>query len=212
MSESNLAQRKQPRQTRAAATVEAIIEAAARILARDGLARFNTNRVAELAGVSIGSLYQYFPHKDALMAALIAREQAVRVRQLAAAVDAVHGLPLGQAIDALIAGVIAQDDGALARLLDLEEQRLPLASSLEPVRVRLDLELVRFLRWHFAGREDAELLRAARSARLVAQVLIDGWSHNPDVAAAETRAAVIGCLSPLGTSSCGTLPLVSESL
>ncbi|MGM7312118.1 TetR/AcrR family transcriptional regulator, partial [Acinetobacter baumannii] len=65
-----------PRQTRSVATFEAILEAAARILESLGFAGFNTNAVAELAGVSIGSLYQYFPSKDALIVELIRRERA----------------------------------------------------------------------------------------------------------------------------------------
>lgn len=62
--------RKQPRQSRSRATVEAIIEAGARILSDEGWAGFTTNRVAELAGVSIGSLYQYFPDKLSLVDAI----------------------------------------------------------------------------------------------------------------------------------------------
>jgi len=67
--------RKRPRQARSVATFEAILEAAARILESLGFARFNTNDVAELAGVSIGSLYQYFPSKNALIVELIRRER-----------------------------------------------------------------------------------------------------------------------------------------
>jgi AcrR family transcriptional regulator len=63
-----------PRQARALGKVELIFEAAIRILERDGLAALNTNRVAELAGISIGTLYQYFPHKAAIMDALAERE------------------------------------------------------------------------------------------------------------------------------------------
>lgn len=68
--------RKRPRQARSVATFEAILEAAARILESLGFAGFNTNAVAERAGVSIGSLYQYFPSKDALIVELIRRERA----------------------------------------------------------------------------------------------------------------------------------------
>ncbi|HKN16758.1 MAG TPA: TetR/AcrR family transcriptional regulator [Candidatus Sulfotelmatobacter sp.] len=63
--------RKEPRQARARTTVEAILEAAARILDRQGWGRFTTNAVADAAGVSIGSLYQYFPNKLALVEAIL---------------------------------------------------------------------------------------------------------------------------------------------
>lgn len=62
--------RKTPSQDRAKATVEAILEAAAYILVRDGWERFTTNSVAERAGVNIASLYQYFPNKDSIVAEL----------------------------------------------------------------------------------------------------------------------------------------------
>ncbi|MCU4564721.1 TetR/AcrR family transcriptional regulator [Acinetobacter sp. WU_MDCI_Abxc222] len=76
MSETLPDPRKRPRQARSVATFEAILEAAARILESLGFAGFNTNAVAELAGVSIGSLYQYFPSKEALIVELIRRERA----------------------------------------------------------------------------------------------------------------------------------------
>lgn len=75
MSETLPDPRKRPRQARSVATFEAILEAAARILESLGFAGFNTNAVAERAGVSIGSLYQYFPSKDALIVELIRCER-----------------------------------------------------------------------------------------------------------------------------------------
>jgi AcrR family transcriptional regulator len=66
-----------PAQQRSKETVRAMLEAAARILARDGYDRTNVNHVAELAGVSVGSLYQYFPSKEALVAE-VARDLASR--------------------------------------------------------------------------------------------------------------------------------------
>src|SRR4051812_11840162 len=59
--------RKQPVQARSARLVADILEAAARVLTREGARHFTTVRVAEEAGVSIGSLYQYFPSKEALL-------------------------------------------------------------------------------------------------------------------------------------------------
>jgi AcrR family transcriptional regulator len=64
---SPIAARKRPVQARSALLVTDILEAAARVLAREGARHFTTVRVAEEAGVSIGSLYQYFPNKEALL-------------------------------------------------------------------------------------------------------------------------------------------------
>lgn len=69
----NVKPRKSPQQARAKATVEAIVEATAQVLVEDGYDRFTTARVAERAGVSVGSLYQYFPNKAALAAAVVDR-------------------------------------------------------------------------------------------------------------------------------------------
>ena len=79
--------RKTPSQPRARATVDAIVLAAAHILKTEGAERLTTNRIAELAGVSIGSLYQYFPNKHAIVAVLRERHSGwieSSVRQLAA--------------------------------------------------------------------------------------------------------------------------------
>ena len=67
---NTISPRKAPRQARSQATVKAILDAAARVLVERGYAATTTNLVAERAGVSVGSLYQYFPNKDALIAAL----------------------------------------------------------------------------------------------------------------------------------------------
>lgn len=66
--------RKQPRQARSTRLVADILEAAARVLVRDGARRFTTARVAERAGISVGSLYQYFPNKEAILFRLQAEE------------------------------------------------------------------------------------------------------------------------------------------
>ena len=59
--------RKQPKQSRSEALVATILEAAVRVLAEEGAQRFTTARVAERAGVSVGSLYQYFPNKASIL-------------------------------------------------------------------------------------------------------------------------------------------------
>nr|WP_319515199.1 TetR/AcrR family transcriptional regulator [uncultured Cohaesibacter sp.] len=72
--------RKIPKQERAQATVDAILEATARILEGERQASLTTNSIAELAGVSIGTLYQYFPDKNAILVAL-AREELTKTSQ-----------------------------------------------------------------------------------------------------------------------------------
>jgi AcrR family transcriptional regulator len=62
-----ISSRKQPQQARSAELVAAILDAAVQVLAKEGAQRFTTARVAEKAGVSVGSLYQYFPNKAAIL-------------------------------------------------------------------------------------------------------------------------------------------------
>jgi AcrR family transcriptional regulator len=62
-----ISSRKQPKQARSAGLVATILEAAVQVLAKEGAQRFTTTRVAEKAGVSVGSLYQYFPNKAAIL-------------------------------------------------------------------------------------------------------------------------------------------------
>ena len=125
-----------PRQARSTETVQAIIEGAARILERDGLGEFTTNAVAERAGVSIGSLYQYFPGKEALIGALIVRETSLLMADWETSVAAPTGR---EALARLIASAVTHQlrRPTLARLLDLEEARLPFDKDTQDVTHRL---------------------------------------------------------------------------
>lgn len=100
--------RKQPRQIRSRTTVEAIVQAGARILGQRGWAGFTTNAVAEAAGVSIGSLYQYFPDKHALI-------DAIRRKHLDDCLAAVQKPPAGkslrQYVEQLVDDMIAVHSG-----------------------------------------------------------------------------------------------------
>jgi AcrR family transcriptional regulator len=139
---SRLSPRKAPRQERAAATVAILLEAAARILERKGLEGYNTNAVATKAGVSIGSLYQYFPNKDALTVALIERETA----QLLLDVDAVaETTGFIDGMRGLVAAAVAHQlrRPALARCLDFEEGRLPMRARDMRVGARIEGALKR---------------------------------------------------------------------
>jgi AcrR family transcriptional regulator len=114
--------RKTPTQPRSEQTVAALLEAAAQVLERDGLDGFNTNAVAERAGVSIGSLYQYFPGKDALTLALMRRENE---RFQAEATMALSHPSGSDALKHFIAACVRQQllRPVLAHLLDVEQAR-----------------------------------------------------------------------------------------
>ncbi len=157
--QATVSPRKRPRQARAAATVAAVVEAAARILEAEGLGGFNTNAVAAKAGVSIGSLYQYFPGKDAILAALIRREAEAFDAALIQAVEATTELGTSSAV-ALLARVAVAHQASrprLARLLDLEEQRLGLGEEVEATGARIGDVLTRFLAERRLGDSGAAL-------------------------------------------------------
>jgi AcrR family transcriptional regulator len=123
--------RKQPLQERSRETVAVILEAAARILEERGLEGYNTNAVAERGGVSIGSVYQYFPNKDALTLALIAKFEDEILGAAQAAIATSEGKDLKTSLRLLIAGLLKAHDGRarLNRILETEENRLRATSS-----------------------------------------------------------------------------------
>lgn len=98
--------RKRASQERSRATVDALIEATARILVRDGFDRTSTNRIAQAAGVSVGSLYQYYPGKDALVAAVVERHNRDLMKVVRDALAEIADQPLEQAVRALVAAAI----------------------------------------------------------------------------------------------------------
>ncbi|MBK1715959.1 TetR/AcrR family transcriptional regulator [Rubrivivax gelatinosus] len=114
--------RKAPRQARSQAMVEAILEATARVLAERGYAGTNTNVVAERAGVSVGSVYQYFPHKDSLVAALHERHGAQMYAAIAAVLAAERPDGLRGHVQAMVRALLAAHRVApeLHRVLEKE--------------------------------------------------------------------------------------------
>lgn len=99
--------RRSPVQGRAQVTVEAILEAAAQILARHGADAATTNAIAARAGVSIGSVYQYFADREALIVELERRHVAKMQRVLGLALAGLGDRPLPAAIEQLVAAIIA---------------------------------------------------------------------------------------------------------
>jgi AcrR family transcriptional regulator len=183
-------------QRRSAATVDAILEAAARLLESAGFDGYTTNAIALRAGVSVGSLYQYFPNRDALTAALIERESEPLLAEVETAAAASNcETALRELIRAAVAHQMRRPE--LARLLDFEERRLPLDERDARVGERIHATLV-----HAFGLADAPALddprTAAQDVIAIVRGMVDaaGERRETDALALELRVtrAVIGYL------------------
>ena len=118
--------RKAPGQARSKETVSVILEASARILESEGLRGFNTNSVAAKAGVSVGSLYQYFPNKDAILLALIERFEDASQNAILQALQSAKGQPLKPSLKLFVRALVGMHyrRPRLNRILEAEEERL----------------------------------------------------------------------------------------
>lgn len=164
-----VAPRKVPTQERAQATVEAILEATAGVLRTQGYDGLTTNKVADAAGVSVGSLYQYFPGKDALVTALLLRfaerQRATFFGAIAGLGEAPVAIVIGAVVDSLADQVDADPElgavlmnqiprvGELGQVIAYNEETLavPLRAFLEARRDELavdDLHAATFLLTH----------------------------------------------------------------
>ena len=184
-----LSPRKTPSQARSAFTVQAILDAAARVLAQHSLDGFNTNRVAEVAGVSVGSLYQYFPNKDALTAALIAFEQDRLAQAVEAGVQAGRAQPLRKALSQVVQIAIDHQWGnpVYAAALDHEEKRLPVSAQLQAIQMRLVAAVAQLLREHVAGLNEHKAMLLARDCVVICKALIEAEPAQANLKLLKTR-------------------------
>jgi AcrR family transcriptional regulator len=114
---TSLKPRKQPRQARSQATVDAIFDATIQVLLADGLQKLTTIRVAERAGASVGTLYQYYPHKQALLYAVLERHLGRIGAALEEAAASAHGEPLAKMVAVVVRAFVR------AKTADMEEGR-----------------------------------------------------------------------------------------
>lgn len=108
-SSSRIATRKRPRQERSEALVEAILAAAKMELVTKGYALATTNRIAAAAGVSVGSLYQYFPSKDAIAVELMRRYRSTRIEIVRSKLAPIADEPLGDVVRSLLEALFHAD-------------------------------------------------------------------------------------------------------
>ena len=103
---SPLKPRKTPRQARSEATVDAIFEATIQVLLAEGASRLTTTRVSERAGVSVGTMYQYFPNKQALLFAVLKRHMEAVLEKVEGACRAGAGMDAADMVRNLLATYI----------------------------------------------------------------------------------------------------------
>src|SRR5215470_13539456 len=99
--------RKSASQERSRLTVDVLLDATARVLIKEGYDRASTNRIASVAGVSIGSLYQYFPSKEALVAAVIDRHTQEQMQVTRNALVKLAARPIEVAARELVSAAIS---------------------------------------------------------------------------------------------------------
>jgi AcrR family transcriptional regulator len=131
--------RKEPKQQRSKETVDVILAATARVLVKEGFDRASTNRIAEAAGVSIGSLYQYFPSKEALVAALVERHMERMSATLDAEMAAVATAPLELAVRRMVAFMLNAHavDPALHHVLNEQVPRVGRLHKMHEIEERM---------------------------------------------------------------------------
>ncbi|MBI3770577.1 MAG: TetR/AcrR family transcriptional regulator [Deltaproteobacteria bacterium] len=178
--EDRLSPRKRPRQRRSQETVAVILEAAARLFETHGYHAASTNRIAECAGVSVGSLYEYFPSKESLLAALVDQhlEQGrTLLGTLATGTDDGGALPplailTRRFVDAMIALHAASP--ALHRVL-FEETRLH--PRLRQAMIALEDDMTTATEAILRLHPEVRVPDVAVAARIVVQV-IESLTHN----------------------------------
>ena len=98
--------RRQPVQARSNSTVESILEATTQILVSQGYEKASTNRIAERAGVSIGSLYQYFPNKEALLGTLVQRHIDAMLQLISGQLAATLSMEMQDALPRVVSAML----------------------------------------------------------------------------------------------------------
>ena len=178
--------RKSPSQQRSQLTVAALLKATAHILVKEGYESASTNRIAEAAGVSIGSLYQYFPSKEALVAAVVDRHMQEMLELLRAALDRVSRQPVEVATRELVRVMIDAHrvDPRLHRAL---VEQVPRVGRLENIRA-LDREAYALIRAYLEAHRDELRVADLDVASFVCVATVEALTHSavvnrPDVLA-----------------------------
>ncbi|MCY1072984.1 TetR/AcrR family transcriptional regulator [Archangium lansingense] len=158
--------RKQPSQARSKALVDALIQTTARILLRDGWQALTTNRIARAAGVSVGSLYQYFPDKEALLLALVERIADEMTAHLIEVGTSLHDASVDEGIAKLVrvALDVSRRDAPLYRAVLVELPRQGTLELFDRVNRRLADALAE---WLAARRDELDVVDPSLTAHIL---------------------------------------------
>ena len=167
--------RKNASQERSRATVDALLAATARVLVRDGYDRASTNKIAEAAGVSIGSLYQYFPSKEALVAAVVRRHIDEMMSVVRSTLVRVATMPVPEAARELVKVMIDAHriDPRLHRVLG---EQIPRMGSVEAIE-RIDDEATALVRAYLEGRRDELAVSDIDVAAFLVVTAVEAMTH-----------------------------------
>ncbi len=168
--------RKAASQKRSRATVDVLVEATARILVREGFDKASTNRIAEVAGVSVGSLYQYFPCKEALVAAVIERHQQAIMQAVRGELADLMALPVAAAMRRLVAVAVKAHrvDPRLHRVL---AEQIPRVGKLEELETFSRENFTLFRRYLDLHRDELRV-DDLELAAFICVTAIEALTHN----------------------------------
>jgi AcrR family transcriptional regulator len=168
--------RKTASQERSRTTVDALIEATARILVREGFDKASTNRIAQVAGVSVGSLYQYFPCKEALVAAVIERHQRAIMQTVRGELSGVFAQPVEKAMRQLVVVAVKAHsvDPKLHRAL---AEQIPRVGKLEKLET-FDPENYTLFRAYLENHRNELRVDDLELASFVCVTSIEALTHN----------------------------------
>ena len=163
-------------QERSRATVDSLIEATARILVKEGYDKTSTNHIAAVAGVSVGSLYQYFPSKEALVTAVIERHQQEIMQVVRAELAEVLREPVDKAVRKLVAVAVKAHrvDPELHRVL---AEQIPRLGKLENSE-RFNSENYALFRTYLQSHRDELAVGDLELASFVCVTAIEALTHN----------------------------------
>jgi AcrR family transcriptional regulator len=167
--------RKSASQERSRLTVDALLEATARVLMKEGYDRASTNKIAAVAGVSIGSLYQYFPSKEALVAAVIDRHMHEMMQMVRSAVVKVATRPIEVAARELVSVMIDAHrvNPKLHRILG---EQVPRTGRLENIEA-IEHEAYALVRGYLEAHRDELNVADADVAAFVCVTAVEALTH-----------------------------------